>query len=46
MLVASTMISSPTEKGVVIIGGGNVVNKRDEEGYSHILELTGDSKET
>ena len=46
VLVASTMISSPTEKGVVIIGGGNVVNKRDEEGYSHILELSGDSKET
>ena len=38
----STMISSPTEKGVVMIGG----KKNNGEYSSDLLELSGDSLET
>ena len=37
------MISSPTEKGVVMIGGWN---QNFKEHSSKLLELSGDSKET
>ena len=37
------MISSPTEKGVLMIGGWN---QNFEEHSSKLLELSGDSKET
>ena len=36
------MISSPTEKGVVMIGG----EKQNSENSSDLLELSGDSQET
>ena len=36
------MISSPTEKGVVMIGG----QKQNWESSSDLLELSGDSQET
>ena len=38
----STMISSPTEKGVVMIGGQKNIFKRYS---SDLLELSGDSEE-
>ena len=46
------MIPSPTEKGVVMIGGSNEDNSGNSSGslvlkYSHaLLELSGDSRET
>merc|ERR1712150_375404 len=41
-LYGSTMISSPTEKGVVMIGG----TKQKIGNFSDLLELSGDSQET
>ena len=45
-LCGATMISSPTEKGVVLIGGLKQNMKQNWEASSDLLELSGDSEET
>ena len=46
-MYGSTMIFSPTEKGVLIIGGNGIIENRTRIKYvSDLLELSGDSVET
>ena len=40
------MISSPTEKGIVVIGGSKVHNNSCNFSSYDLLELSGDSEET
>ena len=40
------MISSPTEKGIVVIGGSKVHNNSGNFSSYDLLELSGDSEET